>query len=125
MKLLNIGIAVCVFALIAGIAAPVEAGAPSTCRREASGVQACWDFQTEESCAGLGGIYQDDSFCSDFGSFDGACVSTEECCLVREVAQVEGDPGEACEGPFEGEWFEGETCESVPVELQIFDVEKK
>jgi len=127
MKLLKIGLAVCAFALIVGSPTPVEAGVDGACLRvfPQDEVAVCWDDTSRSFCAEtLGGNYQGDgTTCAQGGDADGACVrdgETPECCLiVGETAE------EFCEEGQGGDFHGGQTCEEVPVELQMFDVEKK
>ena len=132
MRLLKMVLFVCALALVVGTATPVEAQ-DSSCTREVSNVQICWDDVDAETCAeALSGTYREGTVCFELGPFDGVCVDerraeggTPECCEIRSNVDSTDPAREACEGPLQGRWVEDETCESVPVELQLFDVEKK
>ena len=133
MKMLKLSLALGAAVLVVGIAAPVEAQiGTGACGRSQRGIQVCWDDLTREECAaGLDGQYLGDgTTCHDFQiPWEGVCLqevegfSGGECCLV-DVVDSNLTAEEFCEQIVEGEWFPDVNCETVPVELQTFEVER-
>ena len=96
------------------------------CVNRQNNVIICWDDLTEEQCENVGGdVWSPDATCSQVdASFEGVCLLEDECCLIDASNNQNFTGAEVCTGIVGGEWFGDVDCETVPVELQSFDVEK-
>ena len=87
----------------------------------------CWDDTTESEC--LEGFNADGWFegraCASLldWTWEGVCLVRDECCLIDATDNQNITGADACDSRG-GRWVPGVDCETVPVELQSFEVER-